>query len=344
MSTSSPPLKFAIFGTGFWARYQLSGWTEIPGVECVAVYNRTKAKASALAEEFSIPAVYDDPDELLQHERIDFVDIITNVETHADLTKRAADRGLPVICQKPMAPDLATARGMAEHCRKQNVPLLINENWRWQAPLREFKRQLDSGVLGRVWRATVIYNCSFPVFENQPFLKELDQFILTDIGTHILDVVRFLFGEARSIHAHTHQVHRDIRGEDAATVMLGMASGTTVVAEMSYASRWSRERFPQTFVVIEGEDASLELDCDFQIKLTTRDGTQISRHPPPFFPWADARYDVVHSSIVACQENLLSALNGTGTAETTAADNLKTLELVYAAYDSAASGQVIKLE
>ncbi len=71
-------------------------------------------------------------------------------------------------------------------------------------------------------RARIDYANSFPVFDNQPFLKELDHFILTDIGTHILDVARFLFGEASSVRCQTRRMRRDIAGEDVATVMMEM--------------------------------------------------------------------------------------------------------------------------
>ncbi|MEZ4557389.1 MAG: Gfo/Idh/MocA family oxidoreductase [Caldilineaceae bacterium] len=101
-----PPLRFAIFGTGFWARFQLAAWQELDGAECVALYNRTPAKAEALAGEFGVPAVYGDPEELLDREQLDFADIITDVDTHSKFVHMAADRGLAVICQKPMAPTL----------------------------------------------------------------------------------------------------------------------------------------------------------------------------------------------------------------------------------------------
>jgi len=58
-------LRFAILGAGFWARYQLAGWRELPGVRCVALYNRTRPKVEALAAEFGVPAVYDNPAQLL---------------------------------------------------------------------------------------------------------------------------------------------------------------------------------------------------------------------------------------------------------------------------------------
>ena len=177
-------LKFAILGTGFWSRFQLAGWYELAGVECMALYNRTRLKAEQLAEEFDVPSVYDDAEALLANEQLDFVDIITDVDTHARFVHLAAAHGLPVICQKPMAPDLDTARDMVEACERAGVPLMIHENWRWQHPIRQFKRVLDEGDVGQPFRAHILYANSFPVFENQPFLKELEQFILTDIGSH----------------------------------------------------------------------------------------------------------------------------------------------------------------
>ena len=73
-------LRFAILGTGFWSQFQLAAWRELEGVECLALYNRTRSKADALAQRFGIPVVYDDPRELLRAEEPDFVDIITSVE------------------------------------------------------------------------------------------------------------------------------------------------------------------------------------------------------------------------------------------------------------------------
>jgi len=337
-------LRFAIFGTGFWSRFQLAGWRELEGAECVALYNRTRAKAEALAEEFGMPTVYDDPEELLRHEELDFIDVITSVETHSRFVHMAAAYGLPVICQKPMATSLEEAEGMVRVCRKVGVPFFIHENWRWQSPVRQFKRVLDEGKVGTPFRARVHFCSSFPVFENQPFLKELEQFILTDMGSHILDVARFLFGEAESLYCQTHRVHADIKGEDVATVMMKMGRGTTVVCEISYASRTEHERFPETYIFVEGDQGSLELGPDFWIRVTTEDGTHARRYPPPRYAWADPAYDVVHSSIVACNADLLRALKGEGEAETTGEDNLKTVRLVFAAYESAASGKVVHVK
>lgn len=341
-------MRFAIFGTGFWSRFQLAAWRELPGVECVALYNRTRAKAEALGREFGITAVYDDPEALLDREQVDFIDIITDVDTHSRFVHLAASRGLPVICQKPMAPDLATAEQMVASCRAAGVPFFIHENWRWQHPIRAFKAALDSGRIGNPFRARIHYVNSFPVFTNQPFLAQLEQFILTDIGSHILDIARFLFGEAATLVCRTHHVFRDlkgqdVRGEDVATVLLGMTNGMTVVIEMSYASRTEIERFPETYLYVEGSEGFLELGPDFSLRETTADGTHIRRVPPPRYPWADPAYDLIHASIVPCNADILAALRGEHPAETTGEDNLRTVRLIFAAYESAANGQVITL-
>jgi D-apiose dehydrogenase len=96
------------------------------------------------------------------------------------------------------------------------------------------------------------------------------------------------------------------------------------------------------FPVFVNQPFLKELGPDYWIRLTTHDGTLARRYPPPRYVWADPAYDVVHASIVPCNANLLAALRGDGVAETTAADNLKTVRLVFAAYDSARHNQVIQ--
>lgn len=243
-----------------------------------------------------------------------------------------------------MAPALAEAEQMVAACHDASVPFFVHENWRWQTPIRQLKQALAEGHIGRPFRARIDMISGFPVFANQPFLKDLEQFILTDMGSHILDVARFLFGEASSLYCQTRRVHKDIKGEDVATVMLRMGDDTTVLCQMGYAGNFlERDRFPETYIFVEGERGSVELTPDYWIRVTTAAGTHTRRYPPPRYAWADLAYDVVHASIVACNANLLGALQGTAPAETSGDDNLRTVRLVFAAYDSARANRVIML-
>jgi predicted dehydrogenase len=336
-------LKFAVFGTGFWSAFQIAGWRELPGVECAALYNRSRDKAEALARSLGIGAdhVYSDPGELLTKERVDFVDIVTNPETHAPLTELAASFGRPVISQKPMSTDLASAERMLASCAKAGVPLFVHENWRWQAPVRRVAALLREGAAGKPFRARISYLTAFRVYENQPFLRTADRFILADIGPHLLDTARFLFGEMSSVYCTAKNVNPEVKGEDVASLAMKAADGTVVNCDMSYFSRIEHDRFPETYMVVECERGTIELKPDFRVSVTTAAGTVTERVQPAFYAWADPQYALVHASIVECNRNLLAALRGGGRAETTGEDNLRSMRLVEAAYESAESGRVV---
>ena len=257
----------------------------------------------------------------------------------------AARAGVGVICQKPMAPDLKTAVRMTAACRQASVPFFVHENWRYQSTAQELKRVLRSGVIGKVFRARIDMNSGFPLFENQPFLKTLKQFIITDLGSHTLDAARFLFGEAKSVYCQTAKVHADIAGEDVATILLGMKSGASVSVNMAYAGTpLEHEAFPQTSYFVEGEKGSIIISPDYWIRVTTSNGTHARRVPPKRYAWANPAYDAVHASIVDCNRAILRALQGRAASETTGADNLETVRLVFASYDSAKRGRVVKLD
>jgi predicted dehydrogenase len=180
------------------------------------------------------------------------------------------------------------------------------------------------------------------VFANQPFLAELEHFILTDIGSHVLDICRFLFGEAKTLHCLTQRINKGIRGEDVANVFMEMENGLHCIAEMSYASILEKESFPQTLILVEGESGSIHLTNDFELRITTRKRTTTSFIQPNLYDWVDPDYSVVHSSIVDCNRDILNGLRG-GNAETTGDDNLKTVQLVWACYESAATKQTVFL-
>jgi D-apiose dehydrogenase len=337
-------LRFAVIGTGFWASYQIAAWKELEGIELVAVHDSVKSKAESVAHKFNVPKVYDHVEELLTKEKLDFVDIITGIDTHAPLAEMAARNGIAVICQKPMAPKLPVARQMLDRCDRLNVPLFVHENWRWQAPVRKLKEILDSRRVGKIFKARVTFCSGFPVFDNQPSLAELEEFILTDMGSHILDACRFLFGEVDTLHCHTARVNAKIKGEDVANVFLKMKNGISCYTEMSYASILEFEPFPQTFVLVEGESGSVHLTKNCELHVTTKAGTEIISARPKEYAWADPKYSLVHSSIVDCNRNILNALTGRAPAETTGKDNFETVRLVHASYASARAKSLIDMQ
>ena len=338
-----PALRFAVFGTGYWAQFQIPAWFHVGGVQLIALYNRTISKAEAMADRFGVPRVYDDPEALFSQEELDFIDIITQVDAHADLVFLAAKYGVPVICQKPMGPDYETCVRMVEACHSAGIPLLIHENYRWQAPVRLVWRLLHDGTIGDPFRAHIqIVGFSPSEFEDQPALKQVEHLTLADLGSHILDVTRFLFGEPQSLYCQHHRTRPDIVGEDVASVML-RCGDVICHCEMSHSTRTEWDHYPDMFIFIEGTKGSLELGPDFVVRVTTDAGTHVQRCLPPAYSWADPDQRAVHASIVDCNQHLLRAIKAGDPAETTGMDNLKTMQLVYGAYESAAHNQVLTL-
>jgi len=338
-------LKFAVIGCGFWSRFQIGAWTEVEGAELVAVYNRTRSKAENIAEYFKVPRIYDNPEELFRKEKLDFVDIITDVETHAVFVELALKHGIKnIICQKPMAPDFPTAKKMVQMCSNAGARLYIHENYRWQAPVRRFKQIIDSGVIGKPFKARVSFLSGFPVFDNQPFLKELDHFILTDMGSHVLDVTRFLFGECEELWCQTRAVNKGIKGEDVASLLMKMKNGMPVFSELSYASIVEHDSFSTLYILAEGEKGSVYLGPKFEIRTTTKSGTTSEIVQFPSYSWADPDYIVNHESGIHINRNILNDMLGKGKAENTGADNLETVRLIWACYESASSGKTIRIK
>jgi len=338
-------LKFAVIGCGFWSKFQIGAWSELQEVNLVAVYNRTRSKAERIAEYFNVPHVYDNAEELFKNEELDFVDIITDVDTHALFVEMAVKYGIKhIICQKPMAPDFETAKLMVAACRDTGTRLYIHENYRWQAPVRRFKQIIDSGVIGKPFKARVSFLSGFPVFDNQPFLKELDHFILTDMGSHILDVIRYLFGECEELWCQTRAVNKGIKGEDMAAVMLRMKNGIPVYTELSYASVVEHDSFSTLYILIEGETGSAYLGPKFEIRTTTRKGTESEIVKFPSYAWADPDYIVNHESGIHINRNILDDILGKSKAENTGEDNLETVRLIWACYESASTGKLVRIK
>lgn len=336
-------LKFAIFGTGFWSQFQLGAWKELEGVECVALYNRTLSKAQELGKRFNIAHAYDNAETLIQQHQLDFIDIITDVDTHEKFVELGAAHGIHVICQKPMAPNWESAKKMVAVCKKAGVKYFVHENYRWQPQIRRIKAILDSGAIGKPFRARTWWNTAFPVFETQPFLAELEQFALTDQGSHQFDIVRYLFGDALSVYSQKQTVNPSIKGEDVATSLIRMRNGMVVSQEISFSSPLEIEVFPQTLMIIEGDKGSIRLDANFVISLTNQAGTIKEKVNMKKYSWQTDRLIPEPPSIVDINKNILDDLNGIGIAENTGEDNLETMRMVWAAYESARTNRVVFL-
>jgi predicted dehydrogenase len=334
-------LAGGLIGCGWFARNHLHAWREVAGARIAAVCDQDEARARAYAEEFGVPRCYTGAEEMLRGEELDFVDLVTQPGTHRPLVELAARHGVHVICQKPMAPSLEDARAMVTSCRDAGVRFMVHENFRWQTPMRTLKGA--AGALGRLFFGRVYWRTAFDVFTNQPYLASDPRFIISDMGVHLLDLARFFLGEAEQLYCQTLRVNPGIRGEDVATVLLRMASGATGLVEMSYASLLEEELFPQTLIDLEGEHGSAKLGADFRITVVTEAGVTHRDAAPGSLSWGVSLIRHIQESVLRIEQHWADCLRQGREPETSGEDNLKTLELVYGAYESADTGSVFRV-
>jgi D-apiose dehydrogenase len=334
-------LRGGLIGCGFFAINHLHGWRDARGASIVAICDQSADRLHAVGAQFGIAAQYQRAANMLASTKLDFVDIATTAPSHRALVELAASHGVAVICQKPFAPTLADAKAMVAACARAGVPLMVHENFRWQSPLIAVQALLAEGRIGTPFWGRVSFRSAYDVFSGQPYLAEGERFIVEDLGIHALDVARFLFGDVNSISARITRVNPAIRGEDVATMLLDHGKGLTSIVDCSYATRLQEELFPQTLIEIDGTDGTLRLGPNYQLTLTTGQGVQHMDVAPPLLPWASKPWHNIQESVALIQQHWVDALASSREPATSGRDNLHTLALVEATYESARTGQTI---
>jgi predicted dehydrogenase len=332
-------MRGALVGCGFFARNHLAAWRAL-GVDMV-LCDRVEDRARALGAEFGLDAVWTDAAAMLAAEAVDFVDIATTVESHRPLVELCAAARRPTICQKPFALDLADGHAMVVAAAAAGVPLAVHENFRWQTPMLALRAALDANAVGRPHYARISFRHGFDIYANQPYLATEPRLALVDVGVHVIDLARFFLGEVTRVYCRTQRLNPRVRGEDAATLLLDHADGAVSTIEISFFSKLDPDPFPETLVRIEGDAGTLDLDQGYRLTTVSGGRKSVRSVEPPLPPWGAKPWHGIQDSVANFEAHVLDCLRDGTEPRPSGADNLKTLALVFAAYDSAASGQAV---
>src|SRR5882724_11310311 len=158
-NSKSSKLRIGFAGAGAISQYHLVGWSEMPDAQVVAICDIDQAKARAKAQAFNIPAVYADFRTMIEREKLDAVDIVTPVGTHAALTRLAADAGLHVSCQKPLTPTVREAEELIAYVGER-VRFMVHENYRFRPHYVKIREWLEQGMVGSVVQVRMTMRCS----------------------------------------------------------------------------------------------------------------------------------------------------------------------------------------
>jgi D-apiose dehydrogenase len=217
-------MKGGMIGCGFFAERHIEAWRRIPDVEIAAAADPRLDRAEQFAKH-----AYPSAEEMLDHEQLDFVDIITRVEQHLPMVLLAVEKKIPIICQKPMAPNWAVALQIVNNTESAGVRLMIHENWRWQAWYRVVHEMIARGDIGSPFgygfRSRTSDGIGSEPYPKQPYFRQLRRFLIDEALVHNIDTARFLFNDIANVYAAAGRRNGKVFAEDWAILVLAHENG-----------------------------------------------------------------------------------------------------------------------
>jgi predicted dehydrogenase len=207
--------------------------------EVVAAANLHPESLECLSRSFDIPRSYTDFGEMARDSGIDAVVIGLPNYLHAPVTVQMLEAGKHVLCEKPMALNVAEAEAMVDASQRTGRKLMIAHMWRFDPEILWLKNVVASGRLGRVFKAKshAVWLYEGPA-SGSWFVTP--QFAgggaLADMGIHSIDTLRFVLGGARpsKVFASVGTHFEDIELDDTATVLLEFEGGVAGLIEAGW--------------------------------------------------------------------------------------------------------------
>lgn len=276
-------VRWGLIGCGDISRKRVApALRDLPNVDFVAVARAQAELAAAFATEFDARKWYADWRELLADPEIDAVYLATPVHLHAEQTIAAAEAGKHVLCEKPMALNVAECDRMIAACAAQSVKLGIAYYRHFYPVLARVKELLATGTIGQPVLAQIN---AFEWNDMQPghprywfFTKALaGGGPMMDFGCHRIEVLMNLFGRISAVNAVTDNLLFAREVEDTAAAFFKFESGLRATLTVTHAAFESQDTLD-----LFGSRGSLHITRLNQgdLRIVTADGEQIEAHPP----------------------------------------------------------------
>lgn len=242
----------------------------------VAIAGRSAEKSSDAAARFGFATRYERWEDLVADGRVELFDNTGPNHLHAEPCIAAARAGKHVLCEKPLACNAVEALRMLEAVRAAGVIHVCGFNYRFLPAIRLAKQVIEEGRLGRILQFRTRYLQSSLADPAFPFRWRLDRDlagfgVLGDLGSHIVDLARFLVGEPvnvtgwmatffdrRPLEGDPTRFQR-VRTDDAFQALVEFAGGATGVLEASKVCLGSQNRLE---LEVNGSEGSLRYSLE----------------------------------------------------------------------------------
>jgi predicted dehydrogenase len=252
------------------------------GVSVVAASDIVPENLAAFCDAHRIPRRYGDYREMLAREKLDGVSIVTPDRVHADAAIEALGRGVPVLCEKPMASTLADAERMVAAWQKAGVVAMVNYSKRNASGLQKARDLVRLGRIGAIRHMEASYLQSWLAqtadwgdWRDNPRLtwrlstRHGSQGVLGDLGCHIYDMAAFLCGDITELYCRLETYDKGVPGNrigefvlDANDSMVATVTFASGVIGTIHSTRWAPAYVDREFIRVYGDKGSIEVDFD----------------------------------------------------------------------------------
>lgn len=231
-------VNVGLLGSQFISTIHAESFASVPDAKLLAVASPTPRNAETFAKKHGIPHSFTDYRDFLAMDEIDVVVVGIPNDVHCQATCDAAAAGKHVICEKPLAMNLAEADRMIEACRRAGVKLMYAEELCFTPKYVRMKQLLDEGALGK---PHLLKQCEKHDGPHAPHFWDVDRSgggVTMDMGCHAIEFFRWMLGRPPIVSVYAQMgtyVHADkTRGDDNSVVILEFEGGCVGVAEESW--------------------------------------------------------------------------------------------------------------
>ncbi len=328
--------NFAIIGCGRIAnRHAEHIWNN---GKLVAVCDIDPLKASQFAEKYNSEA-FTSVDEMLGNKDIDIVSVCSPNGLHAEHTIASLKAGFHVLCEKPMALSVHDCGEMIKEAEKANRRLFIVKQNRFNPPVAAVKKIIDEGKLGKIY--SVQLNCFWN--RNNDYYqsswkgtKKLDGGTLFTQFSHFIDLLYWIVGDVKNVHAFTGNFHHKgiIEFEDTGAVTINFFNGA--IGTINYSVN-SFDHNMEGSLSIFGEKGTVKIGGQYlnELEYQCIENYEIKDLPAGNPPNNYGKYFGSMSNHDKVYQNIIEVLNNGAVIATNGFEGLKTVEIIDKIYSSA---------
>ena len=277
-----PKVRWGLIGCGDVARKRVAPALRDSALcELVAVSRARSELADSFAREFGARRWSADWHDFLMDYEIDAIYVATPVHLHAEQTIAAAERGKHVLCEKPMALNVAECDRMIAACRANDVKLGVAYYRHFYPAVRRVKELVDSGELGVPVVAQVNAFEWFDPSQSDPRAWLINRSLsgggpMFDFGCHRIEVLIDIFGDVREVKATLANTFFDREVEDTATAVFQFKRGTCATLTVTHAAREPQDTFD---LFCSHGSIHIPVLNEGTMRVVTPDGERIETHP-----------------------------------------------------------------